>query len=65
MAAPDENTCCFPESKYQGWDDHAVTNVMGATVTATVLHYQMSSFANDTEEHKPIVAKVSLPSVLA
>jgi hypothetical protein len=37
IAAPDENTCCFPESKYRGWDDHAVTSIPGATVSATVL----------------------------
>jgi hypothetical protein len=44
VGAPDENTCCFPEAKYHGWDDHAVTNIPKATVKATVLDYQMSSF---------------------
>eukprot|EP01048_Picozoa_sp_COSAG05_P000978 COSAG05_NODE_31_length_28416_cov_170.150652_1_plen_1216_part_10 len=65
VAAPDENTCCFPESKYLGWDDHAVTNIAGATVSATALPYQMGGaggFGKDTEEHKPIVATVQLPT---
>ena len=68
VAAPDENTCCFPESKYLGWDDHAVTNIAGATVSATALPYQMGGaggFGKDTEEHKPIVATVQLPTAAA
>ena len=64
VAAPDENTCCYPESKYMGWDDHLVTNILGAKVNATVLPYQMGGaggFGPDTEEHKPIVATLQLP----
>ena len=62
VGAPDENTCCFPESKYHGWDDHLVTNIRGASVSATVLDYQMVSFGSDTEEHKPIIVSVTLPN---
>ena len=56
---------CFPETKYLGWDDHAVTNIAGATVSAMVLPYQMGGaggFGKDTEEHKPIVATLQLPT---
>ena len=47
-----------------GWDDHLVTNILGAKVNATVLPYQMGGaggFGPDTEEHKPIVATLQLP----
>lgn len=59
-AAPDEQTCCFPQSKYHGWDDHVVTNVPGARGIAKVYPYQMSRFSNDTEEHMPIVVALEL-----
>ena len=62
VGAPDENTCCYPESKYHGWDDHAVTNIRGASISATALHYQMVSFGSDTEEHKPIVVSMVFPN---
>ena len=59
-AGPDELTCCYPNSKYHGWDDHVVTNVQGAHGTAHVLPYQMSRFSNDTEEHMPIFVELVL-----
>jgi hypothetical protein len=59
-AAPDQLTCCFPQSKYRGWDDHVVTNVPGARGNATALPYQMSRFSNDTEEHMPIAVTLEL-----
>lgn len=59
-AAPDELTCCYPNSKYTGWDDHVVTNIRGAHGTAHVYPYQMSRFSNDTEEHMPIFVELVL-----
>merc|ERR1712080_219861 len=43
-AAPDENTCCYPETKYHGADDHVVTNIAGAEVAGSlVFPYQIMS----------------------
>ena len=65
-AVTDERTCCYPESKYSGWDDHVVTDVPGAShdpENTVVLPYQLSRFSNDTEEHKPIAVGLVLPIV--
>ena len=35
--------CCYPQSKYAGWDDHVVTSVRGANISAVrVYPYQVS-----------------------
>jgi len=60
-AVPDVNTCCYPETKYRGHDDHVVTDIVGADGVAEVLPYQMQ--AGDTEEHKPIVVNLTLPEL--
>ena len=66
VAVPDQLSCCFPNTKYNGWDDHVLTDVVGASVgaAARVLPYQMASaFSNDTEEHMPIKVELELPTV--
>jgi len=61
--APDKLTCCYPNTKYMGWDDHVVTNIAhGVVEEATALGYQMSTFSNDTEEHMPIYVALHLPA---
>ena len=64
VAHPDENTCCYPESKYQGWDDHVVSNVPKAQFgeSSIVLPYAMTKFSNDTEEHRAIFVELALPA---
>lgn len=62
VGAPDVNTCCYPESKYRGTDDHVLTNIPGAAVQgARALGYQMMA-TNDTEEHMPVAVNLTLPS---
>ena len=59
-AGPDALSCCYPQLKYFGWDDHLATSIAGATVDkAEVLGYQMKQ--GDTEEHMPIHVSVTLP----
>lgn len=61
-AGPDAMSCCYPQSKYMGWDDHVVTSVVGASVTsAQLLGYEMKQ--GDTEEHMPIAVTLGLPTV--
>ena len=56
-----QNSCCYPEYKYKGWDDHVATDVVGAQVMGSeVLPYQIKQ--GDTEEHMPIMVNLSLPS---
>jgi hypothetical protein len=66
VGAPDVNTCCYPETKYQGWDDHVVTNIptVMQPVVARVFGYEMTGFSNDTEEHMPIFVEVMLPEAV-
>ena len=53
----------YPEGKYRGWDDHAVSNVPGTSHSmAEEFPYQMSSYSNDTEEHRPILVDLLLPA---
>ena len=61
VAAPDVNSCCYPEVKYSGVDDHVVTDVPGARATEALLPYQMKDFSNDTEEHMPLLVNLTLP----
>ena len=64
VAAPDVNSCCFPESKYLGPDDHVATDVPGADlIEATAYPYQLGPELGftDTEEHMPVHAVLSLP----
>jgi len=67
VGGPDELSCCFPNTKYFGWDDHVLTDVPGAAVaSARVLPYQMArAFSNDTEEHMPILVELELPVTAA
>ena len=61
-AGPDVNTCCYPETKYSGVDDHLVTDIVGAELSsAKALGYQLK-FSADTEEHMPIAVKLTLPA---
>ena len=61
-AGPDAMSCCYPQSKYMGWDDHVATSVVGASVTsAQLLGYEMKQ--GDTEEHMPIAVTLALPTV--
>lgn len=65
VAAPDVNSCCYPETKYLGPDDHVATDVRGATLlVATALPYQLGPALglSDTEEHMPIHVALTLPS---
>lgn len=58
---PDQLTCCYPNTKYNGWDDHVVTNIAGTSHSmAETFPYQMSAFSNDTEEHHPIFVDLLL-----
>jgi hypothetical protein len=62
VAAPDVNTCCYPETKYLGIDDHVATNIPDAMlVHAQVFPYQLK-LSKDTEEHMPIAVSLDLPS---
>ena len=61
VAAPDVNSCCYPEVKYSGVDDHVVTDVPGARATEALLPYQMKDFSSDTEEHMPLLVNLTLP----
>ena len=64
VAAPDVNSCCYPQTKYLGPDDHVATNVQGATLLeATTFPYQLgpSLGFSDTEEHMPIHVALALP----
>ena len=59
--APDQLTCCYPNTRYHGWDDHVVTNLRSAAIgSSKVFPYQMARFSNDTEEHMPILVELKL-----
>ena len=61
VAAPDVNTCCYPEKKYLGIDDHIATNIANAALLQSqVFPYQLK-LSNDTEEHMPIAVTMALP----
>mmetsp|Transcript_117183 Transcript_117183/g.184329 ORF Transcript_117183/g.184329 Transcript_117183/m.184329 type:complete len:297 (+) Transcript_117183:45-935(+) len=61
--APDEESCCYPNSKYFGLDDHVVSNIATAVVSSAVTFpYQMKNggmHGNDTEEHKPVAVNLT------
>jgi len=69
VAVPDVNSCCYPQSKYLGVDDHVVTNVPNSTAAAVHLYpYQMGPMflpkVVNTEEHRPLAVKLELPAAL-
>jgi hypothetical protein len=50
--------------RYHGWDDHAVTNIPSATVTAQVLDYQMASaYGPDTEVRNGLISSFNFSLV--
>eukprot|EP00927_Polykrikos_kofoidii_P086081 TRINITY_DN9537_c0_g1_i2.p2 TRINITY_DN9537_c0_g1~~TRINITY_DN9537_c0_g1_i2.p2 ORF type:complete len:296 (+),score=29.24 TRINITY_DN9537_c0_g1_i2:80-967(+) len=65
IMAPDEMTCCFPDNKYAGYDDHVATNIAAAYLEHShVFPYQIMQggiHGTDTEEHKPVCVTLGLP----
>merc|ERR1712032_1089873 len=66
VQTPEAVTCCYPEEKYYGFDDHLLTNIPNAESSGgLVLPYQLKSggiHGNDTEEHRPIAVNLSCPT---
>jgi len=62
LAAPNERTCCFPESHHYGVFDHVATNIAGAQQDGYhVYPYQLLE-ENPVQEHKPVRVSLALPA---
>jgi len=62
LTAPNERTCCFPASEFQGVFDHVSTNVAGAGAESYVVHPNQITEENPLEQHNPVQVHLLLPA---